>query len=116
MYQDLRKETGLVYMVEAFFNARKTRSIFGVVYGCDPENVSRVRSIVVNNLKEMQETYVTEEELDQAKTLMIHNILLSEASIYGIGNRLLELSTEDLPLDEPIRAARRYKKITAKEI
>jgi zinc protease len=47
---------------------------------------------------------------------MIHNILLSEASIYGIGNRLLELSTEDLPLDEPIRAARRYKKITAKEI
>ncbi len=116
LYQDLRKDTGLVYMVEAFFKARKTRSIFGVVYGCDPENVSRVRSIVVNNLKEMQETYVTEEELDQAKTLMIHNILLSEASIYGIGNRLLELSTEDLPLDEPIRAARRYKKITAKEI
>jgi len=34
----------------------------------------------------------------------------------SIAARLLDLSSEDLPLDEPIRAASRYKDITRAEV
>jgi zinc protease len=116
LYRDLRKRAGLVYTVQAFLQARKTRSVFGVVYGCDPPNVSRARSLVISEVKEMRETPVTPDELDQARRLLIHQIPLSESSIKAIGESLLELASMDLPLDEPVRAAKRYLEITADQI
>ena len=96
--------------------ARKTRSVFGVVYGCDPPNVCKARSIVIHNLRRMQITPVTSEELKQARSLLIRQITISESSIDSIAETLLDLSLEELPLDEPTRAARRYLDITAPDI
>ncbi|MBW2094117.1 MAG: insulinase family protein [Deltaproteobacteria bacterium] len=116
LYRDLRKRAGLVYTVQAFLQARKTRSVFGVVYGCDPPNVSKARALVVQNLKQMQNEPVTVEELNRAKTLLVRQIPLSESSIDDIGETLLALAVEDLPLDEPVKGARRYLNISAREV
>ena len=116
LYHDLREKAGLVYTVEAFLGAHKTRSIFGVGYGCDPPNLSKARDLVVRNLKKMQKTPVTPAELKQARTLLIRQIPLSESSTEAIAQKLLGLSIEDLPLDEPVRAAKRYRRITAKQV
>lgn len=116
LYRDLRKRAGLVYTVQAFLQARKTRSVFGVIYGSDPPQVSKARQLVVQNLKQMQDEPVTAEELNRAKTLLVRQIPLSESSIDDIGENLLSLAVEELPLDEPVRAATRYLAVTAREV
>ena len=116
LYRDLREQAGLVYVVQAMFNAGKTRAVYSVFYGCDPENVSRARALVERDLREMQTTPVPAGELLQAKTLLIRKIPLSESSADGIAGTLLDLSQRDLPLDEPVRAADRYRKITGEQV
>jgi zinc protease len=115
-YHDLRENNGLVYAVEAFLNIGKTRSGFGVEYGCNPLNVSMARSIIERDLADMQVNLVTPEELAQAKNLLIHQVLLSNTSTSGIALGLLHLSQMDLPLDEPSRAADKYRAITALQV
>ncbi len=116
LYQDLREKTGLVYSVETLLDAGKTRSDFAVSFACDPQNVEKARAIVERDLREMQKEPVTPEELTRAKTLLLRRISLSESSTDGIAERLLDLSLEDLPLDEPVRAAEKYRDITAAEV
>jgi len=116
LYRDLREKTGLVYTVESFLEAKQSRALFGVFFACDPQNVSRARILVDQNLKKLQTTAVTPEELERAKILLIHRIPLSESSVDTIGEGLLSRSVEDLPLDEPVRSAEHYVKITAEQI
>jgi zinc protease len=116
LYHDLREVAGLVYSVESMLDVRKTRGLFEVTYACDPPNVSKARVMLEENLRKMQTTPVTPAELQQAKTLLIRKIPLSEASTESIGQRLLSLSVQDLPLDEPTRAAERYLKVTADQV
>ncbi|MGE5248122.1 MAG: M16 family metallopeptidase, partial [Verrucomicrobiota bacterium] len=116
LYRDLRERTGLVYAVEAMLDAGKTRSSYAVFYGCDPANVSRARDIVERDLRDMQTTPVPADELRRAKTLLVRKIPLSESSVDGIAGTLLDLSQKGLPLDEPLRAARRYRGVTAEQV
>ncbi len=116
LYRDLREKAGLVYTVGSFLEAGKHRSLFRVIYGCDPPNVSKARAMVKRNLREMQTTPVTSEELRRAKILLLRQIPLAEASVDGIAARLLSRSIQGLPLDEPVMAAKHYRKATAAQI
>jgi zinc protease len=87
-----------------------------VTYACDPPNVGKARAMIERDLRQMQTAPVTPEELQQAKTLLMMQIPLSEADAAKIAVQLLELSVLDLPLDEPIRAARRYSDLTAAQV
>jgi zinc protease len=116
LYRDLREKAGLVYAVEALLDAGKTRSTFSVFYACDPKNVARARAIVERNLMDMRKKQVSAVELRQAKTLLIRQIPLSESSEESISERLLYYSLEGLPLDEPVRAAKHYREITALQV
>jgi zinc protease len=116
LYQDLRENAGLVYYVGSSFNFGKTRTVYQVNYACDPPNVSKARAIIVRDLKEMQSKPVTADDLRQAKTMLLREIPLSEASVAKIASGLIYRSSMGLPLDEPVESARRYVKITAPEI
>jgi zinc protease len=116
LYRDLREEAGLVYTVEAMLDAGKTRSDFIVFYACDPQNVSRARSLAERDLREMQKEPVTPSELLQAKILLLRNIPLSLSSEDSIAGGYLSRSLNDLPLDEPVSAAKHYRIITAEQV
>lgn len=116
LYHDLRENNGLVYAVDAFLDAGKTRAVFGVYYGCDPRNVSKAHTIITRDLTDMQTIAVTPEELARAKNLLVHQILLANTSTSGTAMELLHLSQMDLPLDEPFRAARKFEEITALQV
>jgi zinc protease len=111
--RDLREETGLVYTVEGVLHAGKTRSSYTVYYGCDPQNVAKARAIIVRDLRALQTVPVTEVELQQAKTLLIRHIPLARQSVDAMADQWLSLVQDDLPLDEPHRAAQRYRETTA---
>ena len=93
-----------------------TRGVYEVSYACDPPNVAKARAIIVRNLKDMEAKKVTSRELRQAKVLLLREIPLSESSVGRVATGWLSRSVLDLPLDEPIRAAHRYVKLSASEV
>ncbi|MDQ5988477.1 MAG: hypothetical protein CSYNP_04237 [Syntrophus sp. SKADARSKE-3] len=116
LYRDLRENSGLVYTVRSSLEAGKHRSLFSVAYGCDPSNVSKARAIVEQNLHVMQTTLATAGELQRAKILLFRQIPLAEASIDGIAGGLLYRSIHELSLEEPMLAARHYRKATTVQV
>jgi zinc protease len=116
LYRDLREKAGLVYSVDSFVQAGRTRTVFGVAFACDPHNVSRSRTMVEHDLREMQKDLLSPSELHQTKTLLLRQLPLSEASVDAVAGGLLSRSIDGLPLDEPVYAARRYLDMTAEEV
>ena len=116
LYRDLREKSGLVYTVESGVEAGKTRAVFEVYYACDPDNVSKARQIIEQDLRQMQQSPVTPAELQQAKSLLLKEIPLSESSMEAIAGKFLSLSMLGLPLDEPVLAAKRYLDITSDRV
>ena len=116
LYRDLRENTGLVYSVSSTLTAEPTQAFYLLSYGCDPRNVSKVRSIVERDLKEMQTSAVPEETLKLAKVLLLQQIPLSESSVRSIAEGLISSATNGLPLNEPLMAANVYAKLTPQQV
>jgi zinc protease len=116
LYRDLRENLGLVYNISSSFDIGKSRGLYAVHYACDPESVSEARGFIERDLKEMQLTPVTAQELTQAKAMLLREIPLAESSVDRIASGLISRTTEELPLDEPTRAAHRYLRLNAAEV
>jgi zinc protease len=116
LYRDLRERDGLVYSVGVDLDASRTRAVYLIEYACDPKNVARARTIVARDLRDMQTAPVGAAALLQAKSLLMTETALDEASVDDISDGLLERSTLGLPLDEPVRAARRYLALDARQV
>ena len=116
LYRDLRQKSGLVYFVSSSFNIGLTRGIYESAYACDPPNVAKARTLIVNNLKQMQTENVTDRELHQAKLMLLRDIPLSEASVDEIAGGWLGRVVLGLPLDEPVVAGRIYTQLNANDV
>jgi zinc protease len=115
-YRDVRQQAGLAYDVSNDLNVGKLRSLYSVVYGCDPQNVDKVRDIIVRDLKDMQTQPVTPNELLLAKALLLHEIPLRESSEDSIAEGLLTRTVAGLPLNELELAAAKYVAVTAAQV
>ena len=116
LYHDLRQTTGYVYNVDVNLEASKTRASYSVTYGCNPENVQKARVLIQRDLDQMRTDEVSADELHQAKALLLRQITLSESSEESVAGGLLGRAQIGLPLDEPIRAAKKYFELTADEV
>ena len=116
LYHDLRQVAGYVYTVDVSLDASKTRATYSVSYGCNPENVSKARTLIQRDLEQMRAEAVSADELHQAKALLLRQIPLSESSEETVAGGLLRRAEIGLPLDEPIRAAKRYFELSADEV
>ena len=116
LYRDLRQKAGYVYNVDNSLHAGETRATYSVTYGCDPENVSKARTLVEQELTAMRTTNVTDAELQQAKALLLRQITLSESSEDGVAGGFVARALMGLPLDESHRAAEKYYAMTADQI
>ncbi len=116
LYHDLRQVNGYVYSVDASLNASKSRASYSVEYGCDPQNVSKARAIIVRDLDQIRTQDVSDAELLQAKAMMLRQIPLSESSEDAVAGGLLGRAEIGLPLDEPVLAAKKYMALTAEDV
>jgi zinc protease len=116
LYHDLRQVSGYVYNVGVSLNASKTRASYSVDYGCDPQNVSKAKALIVRDLQQMATEDVSEGELHQAKALLLRQIPLSTASEDAVAGALLARAQMGLPLDEPVLAAQKYLALTADDV
>ena len=116
LYRDLRQKAGYVYNVDNALHASESRASYSVTYGCDPENVSKARSLVEQDLAAMRTTNVSSAELQQAKALLLRQITLSESSEDAVAGGFVARSLIGLPLDEPYLAAERYFALSADDV
>jgi zinc protease len=117
LYRDARQETGLVYSIDSTFNARSDgRSTFSVEFGCDPANVSKAKEIVLRDVRQLQNASLGPDDMRRAKLLLLRRVPLGEQSESLIARSLLARASAGLPLDEPLRAASRYLKITPAQV
>lgn len=116
LYHDLRQVAGYVYNVDVGLNASETRASYSVTYGCDPQNVSKARALIQRDLDQMRTEDVPPNELHQAKALLLRQIPLHESSEEAVADGFLHRAEIGLPLDEPIRAAETYSKLSAAEV
>jgi zinc protease len=116
LYRDLRQKAGYVYNVDNALRATETRATYSVTYGCDPANVSKARLLVENELAAMRTANVNPAELQQAKALLLRQIILSESSEDAVAEGFVARALLGLPLDEPIRAAQRYYGLSADDV
>jgi zinc protease len=116
LYHDLRQTAGYVYTVDVSLDASKSRASYSVTYGCDPENVLKARTLIQRDLDQMRTEDVSVDELHQAKALLLRQIPLSESSEEAVAGGLLRRAEIGLPLDEPIRAAKRYFELSADDV
>ncbi|MGH9600722.1 MAG: M16 family metallopeptidase, partial [Terracidiphilus sp.] len=116
LYHDLRQVTGYVYNVGVSLDASKTRASYSVEYGCDPQNVSKAKALILRDLNQMRTEDVTPAELHQAKALLLRQIPLSESSEDALAGGLLSRAQIGLPLDEPVVAAKTYMRLTAGDV
>jgi len=104
--RDLRQQTGLVYSIGAGVSANATRGAYSVEYGSDPNNVARARAIVDRDLRDLGAKPPSDGEMRQAKTQVVRDLSLSEASVGAIAQGLAGRADAGLPLDEPWRRGR----------
>ncbi|MGA2418475.1 MAG: pitrilysin family protein [Candidatus Acidiferrum sp.] len=116
LYHDLRQVNGYVYNVDVRMNATKTRTVYAITYACDPSNVSKARQLIERDLLAMQRENVTPGELQQAKALVLRQLPLAESSEDAVAGGLLARAQLGLPLDEAVRAAKRYFSLTADDV
>lgn len=113
---DIRVKHGYAYGASSGMEIDRSRSMFYVYYGSDPDKVAPVDALVLDNIKLLQTTPVKDAELTNARQYQIRSIPLGVSSVNGIARSLLSWSWHGEPLDQPMVAARHYLELTAKDV
>ncbi|WP_233842176.1 pitrilysin family protein [Dyella sp. 2HG41-7] len=113
---DIRVKHGFAYGAGSGIHFDRSRSIFFVQYGSDPDKVAPVDALVRQNLIDMQTTPIKQSELDNARQYEIRSIPVSVSSISSIARSLLEWAWHDEPLDQPMVAAKHYLTLTPTQV
>ncbi|HJR11798.1 MAG TPA: pitrilysin family protein [Rhodanobacteraceae bacterium] len=113
---DIRVNHGYAYGAGSGMQFDRSRSIFYVQYGSDPDKVKPVDGLIVKNIDAMRATPVKPDELTNAKQARIRSIPLGVSSVSAIARSLLEWSINDEPLDEPMVAAKHYLELSATQV
>jgi zinc protease len=116
LYRDLREKAGLVYSVDSSFNLDEKRGIYSISFGSDPANVEKARSLVLHNLKKMQDEPISADDLNRVKGILLRQFALGEASFDGIGGGLLSLAVQGKPLDATTTASKHYLELSATDV
>jgi zinc protease len=116
LYRDLRQDLGYVYTVDVSLAVSGARASYTVVYGCAPGNVNKVRAIILRDLNQMRTENITASELHQAKALLLRQVLLEESSDDEIAAGILNRAENQLPLDEPYQAARKFMELRVEDV
>ncbi|MBU6477892.1 MAG: insulinase family protein, partial [Xanthomonadaceae bacterium] len=113
---DIRVNHGYAYGAGSGMQFDRSRSIFYVQYGSDPDKVKPVDGLIVKNIDAMRATPVKPDELTNAKQARIRSIPLGVSSVNAIARSLLEWSINGEPLDEPMVAAKHYLELGATQV
>jgi zinc protease len=113
---DIRVKHGYAYGASSGLNIDRSRSMFYVYFGSDPDKVAPVDTLVGHDVRALQSTPIKAAELDNARQFQIRSIPLQVSSVGGIARSLLSWSWHGEPLDQPMIGAKYYLSLTAEQV
>jgi zinc protease len=116
LWQELRQKRGLVYTVSSSLEADADRGDFRVELNASPQRVVEAVEFVRRELQRLQDEPVSATELQEAKSRLVGNALLDEASASGQAKQLLDIATNDLPLEYYRTLSERFAQITPADV
>ncbi|HET8701754.1 MAG TPA: pitrilysin family protein, partial [Nitrococcus sp.] len=113
---DIRVRHGYAYGAGSAMKFDRSRSVFYVQYGSDPDKVAQVDALVRQNIDAMRTQLAKAHELDNARQHEIRSIPLGVASVERIARSLLSWSWHGEPLDQPMVAGKYYLTLTPGQV
>ncbi|MBI4532387.1 MAG: insulinase family protein [Candidatus Melainabacteria bacterium] len=81
LFQEVREKRGLVYTINSYKTSHRLTGLFGVYAGTSPAKVSQVIELILEELRRIKQTGLTEQELKRAKTQLKSDLLLGLESM-----------------------------------
>ncbi len=106
LFQQIREQRGLAYSVYSFVSSFVDTGLIGAYAGVDPANASETTSLILNMLKQLADSPITEEELSHAREFTRGNLLMASESN---DNQMVRLAQSEIhfkrytPLEEILR-------------
>ncbi len=116
LWQELRQKRGLVYSVGSTLDADGDRGDFRIELSASPGRVTEAVTLVRRELQRLQQEPVSATELEEAKVRLVGNALLEEASSSGQAKQLLDIATNNLPIDYYRTLNERFAQITPADV
>lgn len=116
LWQELRQKRGLVYSVSSSLESDGDRGDFRIELSASPQRVVEAVDLVRRQLIALQDQPVSATELQEAKIRLAGNALLEEASSTGQAKQLIDIETNDLPLNYYGTLDERFARITAADV
>ncbi len=116
LWQELRQKRGLVYTIGSNVSANADRGDFQIEFNASPGRVVEAVRFVRSELKRLQNEPVSATELQEAKLRLVSDALLDEGSADGQVGQLLDIATNDLPIDYYRSQSDRFARITATDV
>lgn len=105
LFQEIREKRGLVYTVYSFTNSHTRSGLFGIYAGTTPDELNELIPVVTDEIKKVCNEYVTDKELQRAKTQLKASMLMaleSSSSTAEVMARQTLIHQRIIPTDEII--------------
>jgi predicted Zn-dependent peptidase len=90
---NIREKYGFAYNLDSSFNTFSDAGLFTIYFGSEQKHVSRILTLIENEMKQLREKKISETKLASAKRQLIGNIALAQENksslTIGLGKSLL---------------------------
>ena len=116
LFGNVRDVQGLAYSVWSSFTPSFGEGLFQAGAGVNPNNVDRAIDSILTQMRQLKSTGVSQEELADAKNLVVGNFALALETNRGVAAVLALAELFNLGLDYPARHASIYRSITLEQV
>jgi len=105
LFQEIREKRGLVYTVYSFTNSHTLNGLFGIYAGTTADELNALIPVVSDEIQKVCQEYVSDKELDRAKTQLKASMLMaleSSSSTAEVMARQSLIHKRIIPTDEII--------------
>jgi predicted Zn-dependent peptidase len=96
LFQKIREDRGLAYSVFSYPSSFEDCGLFSIYAGSKPDNLRSVASLIMEEIRTIKETGITEEELYDSKEQLKGSYILGLESTSG---RMISIGRSELLLD-----------------
>jgi zinc protease len=112
----LREKRGLTYSVSSSFSVSRNERPWTLSMQCNPKDVDAAIAAVQVELKRIRSEPPTEDEMEQARAVLVGELLLGMETTGGIGDSLRSIEFYGLGMDWLQRAVARIRALTPADV
>jgi len=112
LFQKIREQKGLVYSIYSYPSSYKNAGLFAIYAGMNPEHIDRVVNLIINEIKFLLKSGISEDELIKSKEQLKGNYILG---LESTSSRMNSIGKSELMLgyiNSPEEVLKKIEKIS----